>query len=788
MEKLDWHTVVEKHSIGEQVDGVVREVWQHGALVELEDGAQGLVRNKEIAWDPDFLASEPVASALKSVKSDQFVWDREVKDTREVLHIDQKVRVCVLEADSRREQLILSIRRAVYDPWEHQGTKYQVGKTVRGAVNWISGRSAFIEFEDHIEARLPSENIVPWGISSIEQVVEVGDFIEAVIKQRDEAAREIVLSMRQRLQDLAQELSGATQEGAAEWASEPGTEERKAGPMEMPTADASVHTVPSAILRGKILVVDDEEDVALQLQAMLEDAGFEEVDVARSIEDCVFKAFRDTYSVVLIDVRLPGDDLGGVHAAERVLAAKPEACIVLITGDNWQESAKQGQEMALAGMLRKPITQDKLVKALEGLARTGYIGWPVQQSEEEREAVEFMEGISRSASVRRPLRQVLEDTLGELQKATRAKRAGVFSLDPQTGAVELEAAIGIGDEEFKRARFKLRASPVTDVIYRGEHILENFVHRFEGKFRNLRPLTRFESCVGVPVQGAAGGLGHGLFLFHDQPVHFTKDDLIRTEAAALVIGTVIREYWLIENVAADQRFTALGGLYSSVGHELKGRFQALQAADSAARAWARLKHESGLLDDPDFVAKMDQHFHRLNAARGKMEELVDMLLSMVGRTEEKVVNVRQCLNRAIRAVAHEAAGNGVDLLPSIGWIPYAQGNPIELEQVFLNILLNAVQQMPLARRKRGRVIIETEYCPKDNHLPIKVRFADSGPGIHSKYLDRIFEPMFTTKVRGTGMGLYLCEGLLASMGGRISVEKTAVLIGTTFLVELPQAG
>jgi two-component system NtrC family sensor kinase len=138
-------------------------------------------------------------------------------------------------------------------------------------------------------------------------------------------------------------------------------------------------------------------------------------------------------------------------------------------------------------------------------------------------------------------------------------------------------------------------------------------------------------------------------------------------------------------------------------------------------------------------------------------------------------------------VAHEAAKAQVELVPELDWVPPVRGNRLELEQVFMNVLLNAIQQMPLARRRRGRVTIVTRYCPEDEQFPVKVRFIDTGPGIHSKHLEKIFEPMYTTKSKGTGMGLYICRELLALMGGQIQVEETAILVGTTFLVALCKA-
>src|ERR1035438_1733004 len=113
------------------------------------------------------------------------------------------------------------------------------------------------------------------------------------------------------------------------------------------------------------------------------------------------------------------------------------------------------------------------------------------------------------------------------------------------------------------------------------------------------------------------------------------------------------------------------------------------------------------------------------------------------------------------------------------------GNPIELEQAFLNLILNAIHQMKGTGRKSGVLRIETRQVV-GTERPVQIRFCDTGPGIHSRYLDttmwgeeRIFQPLFTTKRAGTGMGLYITRGLLANHGGSVRVEKTAILAGTT---------
>ena len=71
------------------------------------------------------------------------------------------------------------------------------------------------------------------------------------------------------------------------------------------------------------------------------------------------------------------------------------------------------------------------------------------------------------------------------------------------------------------------------------------------------------------------------------------------------------------------------------------------------------------------------------------------------------------------------------------------------------------------------------------HRPIQVRFSDMGPGIHGSHLERVFDLGFSTRPDGSGLGLFTTRRLIESMSGSITVEKSAMLLGVTFLVELP---
>jgi two-component system NtrC family sensor kinase len=117
--------------------------------------------------------------------------------------------------------------------------------------------------------------------------------------------------------------------------------------------------------------------------------------------------------------------------------------------------------------------------------------------------------------------------------------------------------------------------------------------------------------------------------------------------------------------------------------------------------------------------------------------------------------------------------------------PPFMGNAIFLQQAFLNIILNAIQQMALKAKKYGwdgKRTLEISSSIKDTWL--QIRFRDNGPGIHKEHLSKLFTPGFTTR-NGSGLGLYIALSFVQSLGGILHVEETAVQLGTTFLVELP---
>jgi signal transduction histidine kinase len=149
------------------------------------------------------------------------------------------------------------------------------------------------------------------------------------------------------------------------------------------------------------------------------------------------------------------------------------------------------------------------------------------------------------------------------------------------------------------------------------------------------------------------------------------------------------------------------------------------------------------------------------------------------------LDIRVPIGKALAMVETRAVNMGIqveqDLAPDL---PPVCANGQEMEQVALNLLLNALDAMPAGGRMN--ISARTERTLPEDREMVVVSVADTGSGIPPDIRDRIFEPFFTTKQsgRGTGLGLSICEGLIRSHGGRIDIASSPGK-GSRFDVTLP---
>lgn len=300
------------------------------------------------------------------------------------------------------------------------------------------------------------------------------------------------------------------------------------------------------------------------------------------------------------------------------------------------------------------------------------------------------------------------------------------------------------------------------------------------------------SALAVPLMARQRVLGV-LTLDHPKTDHFDNLHMALMKAIAHQISTAVeraRLYDTASHLAEElaqrveertlelketqaqliqaEKLAALGELAAGIAHEINNPLTVLQAY---------LEHLTSVLDAGDEVLRLvDPMGKALENVAHLARQLRDFSRPAVG--EWRPLDVNRALGNVLRLVAKELANCRISVQSSLaGYVPQVRGDARQLEQVFLNLILNARDAMPSG----GSLAIETRAAADT----VLVTFRDSGIGIPEEDLDRIFEPYFTTKEdRGTGLGLAICQRVVMQHGGRVTVESK-VGKGTAFTVHLP---
>lgn len=146
------------------------------------------------------------------------------------------------------------------------------------------------------------------------------------------------------------------------------------------------------------------------------------------------------------------------------------------------------------------------------------------------------------------------------------------------------------------------------------------------------------------------------------------------------------------------------------------------------------------------------------------------------------VRVNQILHEVVAFMEPQALREGIELEVDSGDLPVSTGiDSAYLKQIFINLLLNSIQAFEKSDRPMEERNIFIRTGSRQNHIYISI--SDNGPGIKTEVLEHIFEPFYTTKKSGSGLGLALVNKMVTAMGGHIDIQSE-VGAGTTFTVFL----
>jgi PAS domain S-box-containing protein len=314
---------------------------------------------------------------------------------------------------------------------------------------------------------------------------------------------------------------------------------------------------------------------------------------------------------------------------------------------------------------------------------------------------------------------------------------------------QLERSIGVRrlDAVGRTIEEILPSDLAAEILARSEE--ERVTNLYKFPLRNRDGRTLVVNVSIAPLAGKSGERIGRLILFDD----------------------ITQRMQLEEQLLQTEKLTSLGLLAAGVAHEVNTPLAVISN-------YIQMLAKQLPANDPrhkltDKIVK--QTF--------RASEIVNNLLSFsrTGGTEFKEVNLDQVVEETLTLVAHPFRAANVHVIKNLGSdLPSVLGSSNRLQQVFLNLFLNAKDAMPSG----GMLEVRTAA----NNGTVEVEVTDTGLGIQREDLGRVFDPFFTTKAtgRGTGLGLSVSYGIIKEHAGRIEVRSTPGK-GTSFRLEFPAA-
>ncbi|MCW2763550.1 MAG: histidine kinase [Marmoricola sp.] len=238
-----------------------------------------------------------------------------------------------------------------------------------------------------------------------------------------------------------------------------------------------------------------------------------------------------------------------------------------------------------------------------------------------------------------------------------------------------------------------------------------------------------------------------------------------------------------EQLTESQRLATIGTISSVIAHEFNNILTPIVS-------YAQFALTSAESDTPDMplIRKALSKAYQSSTKAGKI--CASMLALARGESSFGPVLVQRLVDETFSVLARDPQKDGIALRVQVQPGLMVVGDAVQLEQVLLNLLINARHAL-LGHSRNGAITIKASAVDDED---VKIQVIDNGPGIPAHVQSRIFEPFFTTKAtakrgeaKGSGLGLAICREILTHHKGRIEVEST-VGKGTTFTLWMPAAG
>ncbi len=261
-------------------------------------------------------------------------------------------------------------------------------------------------------------------------------------------------------------------------------------------------------------------------------------------------------------------------------------------------------------------------------------------------------------------------------------------------------------------------------------------------------------------------------------ISFSKSIIDGSQVYTAIILDITERKKLQEQLIQSAKLAALGELVSGITHEVNNPLAVITG------------YSEMMMEEPSLTPDTRKIFQIIYKESERAKRVIKNLLSFARQhsPDKQKVSINEILDQTLELLEYDLRKNNIQVQRNYDKnLPYILADPNQLQQVFLNLIINAQHAISNTERQ-GEIHIETKVTKGTDKKPhsVNIFIRDNGCGIPKNILDKIFDPFFTTKPedKGTGLGLSVSHGIIKEHGGNIYVESTEGK-GTIFKIELP---
>ena len=587
------------------------------------------------------------------------------------------------------------------------------------------------------------------------------------------------------------------------------------------------------ITKGRILVVEDESIVALDIKNSLESWGYNVIGIAQTGEEAIQKSLRIRPDLVLMDIRLQGD-MDGIEAV-RQIRTHVDIPFIYLTSYADSNLLMRAKLTAPFGYILKPFGDRELHIAIElslykhsrdkGLNSTG-------REQAQRETLLCL--VVNQMHQTLDYKAVLQTAVREVRQLLHTSRVVVYQFvaDLQ-GKVVVEDVDScwssiLGDtsqdkcfsSKYVRLYQEGRVRAIDNIWQAGlDPCHVNLLHRLQVQANLTVPIVIGSSLWGLLIahECQSPRVWHSWEIQFLQQLGLLMAIAIQQSELHRQLQTAKAQYQAqAEQLQATRedlqttrsqliqsdKLSSLGQMVAEVTHDINNALTSIHSNLPCVQSYAKLLEQAissyetaypqpavALAEcnsdlNLDYVrSDFPQMLHSMQEGAGRIRELILRLqnFSRLDAAQPQPVDLPTGIESTLALLQHRLK-NGIKIIKQYSALPLVTCHAGQINQVFLNLLTNALD----AVGEPAKLTICAWQSAPDW---VAVSIHDNGPGIPPEIQLRIFEPFFTTKEvgKGTGLGLSICHQIIQAHGGRIHCISSPGR-GTEFRVELPVSG